>query len=201
MSGWNPLIKRDQGRVEMRRISVKFAALLIGVSLGIFVGCIGVPGPGLSWMSIPIPVSPYFQGAYEDMAFEQDRYSQVPVLPPISESVPAGLDEPSDDEVIRLLEKAKPNNGGVPFLETRYRNNVKITKELISDYVDPPRFFPLVGPVQVHHVHYKCTVYYEQVIRVGWPIPYTINKKDASEVIYIDKDHLHAVAMPESSQQ
>lgn len=165
-----------------------------------FAGCIGVPGPGVGWLSIPIPVSPYFQGAYEDMAFEKDRYSQIPILPPITESVPAGLDEPSDDEVVRLLEKVKPNNGGVPMLETRYRNDVKITKELIADYVDPPRFFPMVGPVQVHHIHYKCTVYFQQVTRVGWPIPYTIDKKDASEVIYIDKDHLHAVAPPEQKE-
>ena len=183
-------------KMKLRTVSCLILLLVAVVSLG----CIGIPGPGLGIFSIPVPVSPYFQGAYEDMAFEKDRYSQIPVLPPITDSVTAGLDEPSDDEVIRLLEKAKPNNGGVPFLETRYRNDVKITKELISDYVDPPRFFPLVGPVQVHHVHYKCSVYYEQVIRVGWPIPYTIDKKDAMEVIYIDKDHLHAVATPEQRE-
>ena len=188
--------------MEMKKINKRCAvAILAVVSLSVtMAGCIGVVGPSLGWLSIPIPVSPYFQGAYEDMAFEKDRYGQIPVLPPITDSIPAGLDEPSDDEVVRLLEKAKPNNGGVPFLETRYRNNVKITKDLIGDYVDPPRFFPLVGPVQVHHIHYKCTVYYEQIVKVGWPIPYTIDKKDASEVIYIDKDHLHAVAQPEQPE-
>ena len=76
----------------------------------------------------------------------------------------------------------------------------KRIKELIADYVDPPRFFPLTGPVQVHHTHYKCTIYYEQTIRVGWPIPYTIKKLDGSEVIYIDKDHLHAVGTPHENQ-
>lgn len=177
----------------MRRLKLKLAGCVL-LTAGLFVtGCIGIPGPGLGIFSIPVPVSPYFQGAYEDMAYEKNRYNQVPILPPISEAIPAGLDEPSDDEVIRLLEKAHPNKGGVPFLETRYRNDVKIVKELVADYVDPPRFFPLTGPVQVHHVHYKCTVYYQQVIRVGWPIPYTQRKNDACEVIYIDKDHLHAV--------
>ncbi|MDO4588082.1 MAG: hypothetical protein Q4C95_12440 [Planctomycetia bacterium] len=183
----------------MRKMNFRFAVCLALLAAALSGGCIGVPGPSLGIFSVPIPVSPYFQGAYEDMAFEKDRYSQVPILPPITEGAPIGLDEPSDDEVIRLLEKAKPNNGGVPFLETRYRNNAKITKELIADYVDPVRFFPMVGPVQVHHVHYKCTVYYEQVIRVGWPIPYTIRKQDASEVIYVDKDHLHAVAAPQNT--
>ncbi len=186
---------------EMRKFSIRLVSCGFLASALLFVsGCIGIPGPSLGIFSIPVPVSPYFQGAYEDMAFEKDRYGQVPVLPPIVEDIPEGLDEPSDDEVMRLLEKAKPNSGGIPFLETRYRNNVKIIKELIADYVDPPRFFPLTGPVQVHHTHYKCTIYYEQTIRVGWPIPYTIKKLDGSEVIYIDKDHLHAVGTPHEHQ-
>jgi hypothetical protein len=191
------MVKDDEmKKMSFRLVSCGYlAAALLFVS-----GCIGVPGPSLGIFSIPVPVSPYFQGAYEDMAFEKDRYQQIPILPPITEDIPAGLDEPSDDEVMRLLEKAKPNSGGIPFLETRYRNNVKIIKELIADYVDPPRFFPLVGPVQVHHTHYKCTIYYEQTIRVGWPIPYTIKKLDGSEVIYIDKDHLHAVGAPHQSE-
>ncbi len=184
----------------MKKMNLRIAACMTLFAAAIASGCFGLGGFSLGIFGVPVPVSPYFQGAYEDMAFEKDRYGQVPVLPPIVDGVPEGLDAPSDDEVIRLLEKAKPNNGGVPFLETRYRNNVKIKKELIADYVDPPRFFPMVGPVQVHHVHYKCTVYFEQNVRVGWPIPYTIEKKDAQEVIYIDKDHLHAVAQAPGSE-
>jgi hypothetical protein len=182
-------------KLKMKKMNLRIAACMTLFAAAIASGCFGLAGGfSLGIFGVPVPVSPYFQGAYEDMAFEKDRYGQVPVLPPIVDGVPEGLDAPSDDEVIRLLEKAKPNNGGVPFLETRYRNNVKIKKELIADYVDPPRFFPMVGPVQVHHVHYKCTVYFEQNVRVGWPIPYSIEKKDAQEVIYIDKDHLLAVA-------
>ncbi|MCH2116032.1 MAG: hypothetical protein MK171_14145, partial [Pirellulales bacterium] len=58
---------------------------------------------------------------------------------------------------------------------------------------DPPRQIPLIGPAQLHHVHYKCTVYYSEKVRVGWPIPYTLRDDDAAEVIYIDKDHFHMV--------
>ena len=177
----------------MKKMNFRIAACLTLLAAAVASGCFGFGGFTLGIFSVPVPVSPYFQGAYEDMAFEQDRYNQVPVLPPIVDGIPEGLDAPSDDEVIRLLEKAKPNNGGVPFLETRYRNDVRIVKELVADYVDPPRFFPMVGPVQVHHVHWKCTVYFEQNVRVGWPIPYSMEKKDAQEVVYIDKDHLHAV--------
>jgi len=65
--------------------------------------------------------------------------------------------------------------------------------EPISDSVDPPREMPLVGPVQLHHAHYRCTVHFAEVTRVGWPVPYTTTKEDAQEVLYIDHDHLHMV--------
>ena len=83
--------------------------------------------------------------------------------------------------------------GNWPLLYTIQVNDVRIVKEKITDYIDPPRVYPLVGPAQLHHVHYKCTVYYSEKVRVGWPIPHTLREDDASEVIYIDKDHLHMV--------
>ena len=52
---------------------------------------------------------------------------------------------------------------------------------------------PLVGPVQVHHVNFKCTVYYTEVTHVGWPVPYTTTDEDCQEVVYIDHAHLHMV--------
>ena len=76
--------------------------------------------------------------------------------------------------------------------EVQY-NNVRIVKEKIADYLDPPRVMPLVGPVQLHHAHYKCTVYYTETVRVGWPVPHTLVDEDAQEVIYIDHNHLHMV--------
>ena len=90
---------------EMRKLSFRLVSCGFLASALLFVsGCIGIPGPSLGIFSIPVPVSPYFQGAYEDMAFEKDRYGQIPVLPPIVEDIPEGLDEPSDDEVMRLLD-------------------------------------------------------------------------------------------------
>ena len=49
------------------------------------------------------------------------------------------------------------------------------------------------GPAQQHHAHYKCTVYYTEVTRVGWPLPYTTRNEDAREVIYVDHNHMHMV--------
>ena len=130
-------------------------------------------GPSLGpVLAIPIPISPYFQERKEDEAWEKERYDRVPILGPItSGGPPVALDPPSDDEVMRALEKARPVEGGVPMLYERNRNNVRIVKYKIADYVDPPRVYPLLGPAQQHHAHYKCMIYWEDVRRIGWPVP------------------------------
>ena len=167
--------------------------LLALTSTGCFWG-LPTQGPSLGIFSVPIPVSPYFQDQKEDEAWEKERYRRVPILGPItSGGPPVALDPPSDDEVMRALEKAQPIEGGVPFLWERNRNNVRMVKQKIADYVDPPRVYPLVGPAQQHHAHYKCTVYYEDVRRIGWPVPHTIRDDEVEEVLYIDHNHLHMV--------
>ena len=99
-------------------------------------GCIGLPGPSLGPASVPVPVPSYLQDQYEDKAFEKERYNYnktviLAPIPPGTEHI--ALDTPSDDEVIRALEKARKTQGGIPFLETRERTNVKIVKEKIAD--------------------------------------------------------------------
>ncbi|MBM3999192.1 MAG: hypothetical protein FJ297_06555 [Planctomycetes bacterium] len=151
-------------------------------------------GPDLGFFGVPIPVSPYFQKSEEDEAWDHERYARAPILGPITAGGPAvALDPPSDDEVVRALERAKPVQGGLPFLHEVQRSNVRIVKDKIADYVDPPRFIPLIGPAQLHHAHYKCTIYYSETTRVGWPVPYTVQDAEASEVIYVDHNHFHMV--------
>jgi len=169
---------------------------LLAVAILPNTGCfwIATQGPNLGFLSFPVPVSPYFQKEQEDKFWEEERYERVPILGPITsgEAVVA-LDPPSDDEIMRALERAQPQEGNWPMLYEIQRNNVRIVKEKIADYVDPPRVYPLVGPAQLHHAHYKCTVYYTEVKRVGWPVPYTTVDEDAAEVLYIDHNHLHMV--------
>lgn len=151
-------------------------------------------GPSLGFVSIPIPVSPYFQDKKEDEYWVKERYDRVPILGPITAGGPAiALDPPSDDEVMRAFEKAVPMEGGLPLLHEVQRNNVRIVKEKIADYVDAPRVIPIIGPAQLHHAHYKCTIYYTEVVRVGWPVPHTLVDEDEREVIYIDHNHFHMV--------
>jgi hypothetical protein len=151
-------------------------------------------GPSLGFLAYPIPVSPYFQKQFEDEFHNEERYARMPVLGPIASGAPCtAMDPPSEDEVMRALEAARRVQGGFPLLHEVQRNNVRIVVEPISDSVDPPRVYPLVGPAQLHHAHYKCIVYYTEVCRVGWPIPYTTTNEDTQEVVYVDHDHLHMV--------
>ena len=179
-------------------MSKKAASALLGVlglmSLLSSAGCSSVAGPNFGMLNFPIPVSPYLQKEAEDRYWNHKRYDRMPILGPITPGSPeTALDPPSDDEVMRAMEKAKPIQGGLPFLHEIQRNNVRIVVEPIADYVDPVRVMPLVGPVQLHHAHYKCIVYYTEVTRVGWPFPYTNTEEEGQEVLYIDHDHLHMV--------
>lgn len=157
-------------------------------------GCTVEWGPTLGLLAYPIPVSPYFQDQPEDEFWIRERYGRVPILGPItSGGPPIALDPPSDDEVMRALERARTVEGGVPFFHEVHRDNVRIVREKIADYVDPVRFYPLIGPAQQHHAHYKCTVYFVETTRVGWPLPHTLRDEDTREVVYIDHNHLHIV--------
>jgi hypothetical protein len=177
-----------------RTLAAATSALMAALSLT-STGCIGIhSGVNLGPFAIPIPVSPYFPKMQEDRFWNHERYERAPILGPIIPGGPmVALDPPSDDEVIRAWEKANPIQGGYPFLHERIRNNVRIVKDKIADYVDPPRVVPLIGPVQLHHAHYKCTIYYTEVTRVGWPVPYTTVDEDSQEVLYIDHNHFHMV--------
>ena len=178
----------------LRKILTTSICLMIAIATMGTSGCFYGTGPTLGILSIPIPVSPYFQQMPEDEFWVQERYARVPILGPntYGQDVVA-LDPPSDDEVMRALERARPVQGGVPFLHEIQRNNVRIVKEKIADYIDPPRFVPLVGPAQLHHAHYKCTVYFSERTVVGWPVPHMLEDQDAQEVIYIDHNHFHIV--------
>jgi hypothetical protein len=157
-------------------------------------GCSTTLGPNIGMMGYPIPVSPYLQKTYEDRFHNWERYSRVPILGPITPGTPTtALDTPSEDEVMRALEDARPIQGGLPLMHEIQRKNVRIVVEPIADYIDPPREIPLVGPAQLHHAQYKCIVYFTEVTRVGWPIPYTTTDEECQEVVYIDHDHLHMV--------
>ncbi len=170
-----------------------FALFIAAASLS-SVGCFAPIGPTLGIFSIPVPVTPYWQKSYEDKNYVHERYARVPIMGPIQPGGPiVALDPPSDDEVWWALERARPVQGGIPFFHETQYNNMTIIKDKIADYIDPPRVVPLIGPVQLHHAHYKCTIYFEERKIIGWPFPHTLIDDEAQEVVYVDHNHFHMV--------
>ena len=177
--------------MRTKYLAALFATLVAGMAV-MSTGCFTTLGPTLGIFSIPLPVSPYWQKLQEDKHHISERYSRVPILGPLTQGGPVtALDPPSDDEVWWAFERARSVQGGIPFLFETQRNNVTIIKEKIADYIDPPRVVPLIGPAQLHHAHYKCTIYFTERRIVGWPIPHTLINEDAAEVVYVDHNHFH----------
>lgn len=178
-------------RRVVRRVTLGTLALLTIATTG----CYGVDyGYNIGFLGYPLPVSPYYQHKQEEKFWLKERYERVPILGPTTSGGPVvALDPPSDDEVMHALEKARPVQGGVPLLWEKQRNDVRIIKEKIADYVDPPRFYPLIGPAQLHHAHYKCTIYFLERTIIGYPVPHTLEDQESIEVVYIDHNHFHMV--------
>ncbi len=196
-AGFKKYIPATQGVVLMIDRASRMVIALVVASVALSqTGCFWMmqSGPNIGPMAIPIPVPVGIQKNKEDQFWKKERYGRAPVLGPIPAGGPTeALDEPSDDEVMRAIEKARPVQGPWPFLYEKQRNDVRIVKCKIADYIDPPRFYPIVGPAQQHHAQYKCTVYFMEVTRIGWPVPHTLVDEDCREVVYIDHNHLHMV--------
>jgi hypothetical protein len=145
----------------------------------------------------PVPVQPWMSDQVENR-MQNPSDHKTTVLGPI----PAGYrplceDPPDRSTILRAL---PPVTRGVPYMYEQFRDDLDFSIVRLVDQVDPPRFYPLVGPAQLHHCHYKCTVFYTETVSSDWPIPFQV-KRRRSEVVYIDRDHLHAVACtPEQTQ-
>jgi hypothetical protein len=149
---------------------------------------------GAEWICLwPMPVSPALSYEIEDL-LDRMEHEGVPILGPIKgEFAPVFcMDPPSEKEIYETL---PPIVHGVPFVWEVQRKGVRFSVEKIVDQVDECRVFPLAGPCQVHHCHFKCTIWYDETITMGWPIPWT-HTDHKQEVVYIDKDHLHRCGEP-----
>jgi hypothetical protein len=167
-------------------LKARTLVLLAGVVSAIMAssGCV----PFSMGIFTPIPVPPWVSERMEEK-YQWDKDNKTPILPPIKEGFPPPLceDPPSDAEVLRAMPHI---TRGVPYIYEEFRDQIHITSERLVDKIDPPRIFPLVGPAQLHHCHWKCTIYYTETVQSDYPFPTQI-KKQRIEVIYIDKDHLH----------
>jgi hypothetical protein len=162
----------------------KFWLGLAAAALPALTGCL----PLSMGIFTPIPIMPWVSERMEEKyAFKNDH--RVPVMPPIREGFPLPTcdDPPDEAHVLRVLGRV---SRGVPFFYEEFRDDVTVVVEKMVDKIDPPRFFPLVGPAQLHHCHYKCTVYFKETVQSCYPFPVKVTNPRV-EVLYIDKDHLH----------
>ncbi len=139
------------------------------------------------------PILPSQQKRLEtDIAREQS--DMIPILDPVPGEFgpPPCLDPPSEAEIWDKVPKFE--NGSPPFYETQ-RNRARFVVEKIGESVDPCKIYPLAGPCELVHCHYKCTVYYDELYWSDYPIPFH-HLDNRVEVIYIDKDYLRRCGGP-----
>jgi hypothetical protein len=153
--------------------------------------------PSTEALATPVPVAPWVTERMEEKYSTPNDF-KTPILPPIREGFPAPPceDPPSDDEVLQHM---PPVRRGVPYLCEQSRDDVQIINERLVDRIDPPRFFPLIGLAQLHHCHWKSTVYYTETTESRYPFPFRL-RTPRVEVVYIDRDHLHRYDGPVPSQ-
>jgi hypothetical protein len=138
-------------------------------------------------LGTPIPIQPWAATQIEER-FNNKNDHRVPILPPIPPGHRSYCEDPPDQqEILRALPRV---TRGIPYIYEEFRDDIEFTVEKLVDKVDPPRFFPLIGPAQLHHCHWKCTVYFTETVESTYPFPFRVKRRRA-EVVYIDKDHLH----------
>jgi hypothetical protein len=168
--------------------------LLTGLFLlpGLVSGCF--PGPGLF---TPIPMQPWVPDQIEERLKNQSD-TRTPVLPPIPPGFRPLCEDPPDRATVLRAMPRVPR--GIPYIYEENRDDIEIRVEKMVDRIDPPRFYPLIGPAQLHHCHWKCTVYYTETMESNYPFPFHVRRRRA-EVVYIDRDHLHLCVTGADAQQ
>ncbi len=193
---------RHRGPITPRWVRGLMAGMLLAVVSTGQVGC------GLSYVfrnisplhptgwSFAWPILPAQQQRLEE-DIEREERDRVPILDPIPGEFapPTCLDPPSEKEVWAKVPKFR--HGSPPFYEVQ-RNNARFLIEKIGEKVDPCKVYPLAGPCQLVHCHYKCTIYFDESYWADYPIPFN-HLKHRVEVVYIDKDHLRRCGGPETT--
>ncbi|MGL4465365.1 MAG: hypothetical protein ACRC1K_24710 [Planctomycetia bacterium] len=142
----------------------------------------------------PVPVPQLIGDNIQD--WKTKVYNEVPIMPPVRDYAPVlCLDPPAEYDVIREMKKPS-HPGNIPYLRETHYNNMQIVVEKLVDSIDECRFYPLLGPAQLHHCHYKVTIYFDRIRHSMYPFSWEVTDKDV-EVLYIDKDHLHICTSPE----
>jgi len=177
----------------MKTLYKRLFAASVLLSMTVVCGCTPF-GMGLA---TPIPMQPWVADRIEERMVNRND-NRTPILPAIPPGHRSYCEDPPDaQEILRAMPRV---TRGVPYIYEEFRDDIEFTVEKLVDRVDPPRFFPLIGPAQLHHCHWKCTVYFTETVESTYPFPFRVKRRRA-EVIYIDKDHLHLCVSGPDAQQ
>lgn len=178
----------------MFRIRRHLLLLAVAVLPALSTGC----NPFTLGLLTPIPIQPWVPERMEAKKNHKND-GRVPIMPPVRDGFPPPIceDPPSDQEVLRAMPRVAR---GVPYIYEEFRDDIVIVKNRLVDKIDPPRFFPLVGPAQLHHCHWECIIYYTETVQSDYPFP-QYSRKQRVQVMYIDKDHLHLYVGPNPDTQ
>ena len=179
------------------RIKLRTCVLLAAASLAplLATGCDPLTGvhllvhPFSMGIATPIPSPPWATENLErKFAWNKLDYRTV-IMPEIRQGFPPPRceDPPDIASALRALEDV---TRGVPYIYEEFRDDIDYIPEKLVDRIDPPRFYPLIGLAQLHHCHWKATIYYTETKMSSWPFAFkTVRRR--IEVVYIDLDHLH----------
>jgi len=103
----------------------------------------------------------------------------------------AAAEPPTQNEIMKTLTKA---HGDTASQHAVTRTKVRMLVERAKDVIDPPFAIPQQGQVQLHHIEFKCTVYFTETAEVELPSPHKSVDENCKEIIYISRVHLHRVA-------
>lgn len=177
----------------MSKLRTGLLLLAGAVGAGAGAGC----NPLSMGIFTPVPIQPWVAEHIEERMCVGKNDHRTPILPPIPPGHrPLCEDPPDRAAILRAMPRV---TRGVPYVYEEFRDDIEFTVEKLVDVIDPPRFYPLIGPAQLHHCHWKCTVYYTETVQSDYPFPFRC-KKRRTEVVYIDKDHLHLMAATPETQ-
>ena len=176
------------------------SVLLAGLAMGSSTGCSmnGWYHGDLAWpFWMPVPVPQVWGDTIQDAV--ETEYDKTPIMPPVRDYAPVFcMDPPSEFDVIQLMRKPS-GHGKIPFIYEKHYNNMQIVVEKLVDHLDDCRFYPLVGPAQLHHCHYKVTIYHDRIRHSSYPFAWEVSDSDV-EVLHMDRDHLHICTSPEMEE-
>jgi len=160
---------------KLGRMALEFDPFCLGQAVA------PCPMPALPVQALPAPM-PATSPAKPPLSLD------TPIEAPIQrgEPLPTCQNPPIEKEVLEALNASSAHKLRVDDVG----DEIEIVCEKLVDKIEEPRFYPLVGPAQLHHCHWKCTVYITEAADTSHPYPLTVKKRHA-EVVYIDKDFLH----------